>query len=891
MQGGESGRVIEPGDLDASYLWELVNSNQMPPKKPLSDAEKRVLRNWIVAGARWGSDPINPFRFSTRTRAGYDWWSLQPLSTAAVPPGDERDTWSRNEVDRFILAQLKDNGLTPSPRADPRTLVRRLYVDLIGLAPPVEVVERFAEDPSQPAWERLIDELLESPHYGERWARHWMDVVRFGESDGYEYNRPRDNAWQYRDWLIRAFNEDLPYDQFVRMQLAGDLLRPQTIDGAAAVGMLVAGTHNTVLGVNEMMKQAARHDELEELAATVAQTFLGLTVHCARCHDHKFDPITSREYYQFIAALDGVRHGERTLPQSIDDRTQQLRRQRMTLLEKLCRRIAARGELASTSANVIQTKQRLPANAAGRRYRVSFQMAPTVWANASQASSALDGVQIRMLKSKQLPLVEHIVRPGAWNAAAHAPFRRESFEYTGDGDGDLTIQLAPFPPNSGRFGGAVDDLTVHDLKTGELVFEEKFDDLRRNNRAGRQADTSLPVHFGATSDRWKHSGLNSIHAVEHAAGNLALQLFGGTGGAAQLVAETPAEKRLRSEILRLEQRLAGNHSKIYTVVSRDPGVMRVLSRGDVASPGEAVAAGGLKAINSLSPSFDIAPTATDAERRLRLAKWITAGDNPLLHRVAVNRIWQHHFGRGLVSTPSDFGFNGGRPSHPELLDWLSVWFRDHHYSMKRLHRLIVRSAAYQQASKPRDEATRIDGDNLLLARQNPRRIEAEVLRDSILDIAGQLNRRQFGPGYRDVAVVQVPPAYYYSPLDPVGDEYNRRTIYRWHVRGRRGALLDTFDCPDPSTTTPLRSVTTTPSQALSLWNDSFITRMSERLAERIKSEVGEATQSQVDQAWRRTLARSPTARERQQAVSLVEKHGLPLLCRVLFNCNEFIVID
>jgi len=621
----------------------------MPPDHPLPAADKEVLRQWIAAGAAWGTDPIDPFRFSSSRRAGLDWWSLQPLARPPLP-AQESDPWVRNPIDSFVLNKLRDANLDPSPPANPRALVRRVYLDLIGLPPTTSALDAFEADPSPGAWQRLVDELLASRHYGERWARHWLDVARFGESHGYEYNQPRDAAWHYRDWVIQALNNDLPFDQFARQQIAGDVLQPDTVAGAAAVGFLVAGTHNSVLGKSQRMKLVGRHEELEEIAGTVAQTFLGMTANCARCHDHKFDPIPAADYHRLIAALDGVTHGQR---------------------------------------------------------------------------------KIR------------------------------------DGDREVNV---------------------------------------------------------------------------------------------------------------------------FTVVPRKPGVMRVMLRGDVSRPGQPVTPGGLRAVRDLPASFDLAPDAPDAARRRALADWISHPDNGPFHRVAVNRVWHHHFGQGLVTTPSDLGFQGGHPSHPELLEWLAVWFRTNGYSLKRLHRLIVASATYQQSSRSNPDGAAIDQGNRLLWRQQPRRVEAEVLRDSMLWVAGALDRTAFGPGFRDVEIVRVPPAYYYKPIDPVGSGFNRRTIYRWHVRGQRSALLDTFDCPDPSTKTPARLVTTTPSQALSLWNDSFVLRMSDQLAERI-TQGHSSVEQQVDEAWRLVLGRPPSAAERSKATRLVRDHGVALLGRVLFNSSEFVVVD
>ena len=338
-----------------------------------------------------------------------------------MPPAIARDAWPENSIDRFILHRLRGQGLAPSPRADPRTLVRRAYFDLLGLPAPPEAIDRFAGDPSRESWARLVDELLTSPHYGERWARHWLDVARYGESDGYEYNALRPSAWHYRDWVIRSMNLDLPYDEFARMQLAGDVMQPGTVDGAAAVGFLVAGIHNPVLGVSPAMKLAGRHQDLEEIAGTVAQAILGLTVHCARCHDHKFDPISAREYYQFISALDGVHHGKRDV--SIDaepvEEIAKLEGERAALRARLVDLVSSRGGVVSNTANRIRMKKPIPANREDTSYRVAFDVAPSVWANPSQATTQRDGILVRILRDDGTVLVLAPFRDGslAWNAA------------------------------------------------------------------------------------------------------------------------------------------------------------------------------------------------------------------------------------------------------------------------------------------------------------------------------------------------------------------------------------------------------------------------------------------------------------------------------------------
>ena len=312
-RGGETGPALVPRRPDTSLLWIRVNQNDMPPKHPLSKAERTLLHQWITEGARWGTNPIDRLRYSTSSRAGYDWWSLQPLASPTPPPV-KAETWPRNDIDRFVLARLERRGLSPAPPANPRALIRRLFVNLHGLPPDPATVAAFVADPSDTAYEALVDRLLASPRYGERWGRHWLDVVRFGESNGFERNAPRTTFWHYRDWVIQSLNQDMPYDRFAQLQLAGDLILPGR-QGAAAAGFLVAGVHNTVVGGSKRMKLLARQDELEELVGSVGQTFLALTINCCRCHDHKFDPIPTAEYYRVVAALDGVAHGERDVAQ------------------------------------------------------------------------------------------------------------------------------------------------------------------------------------------------------------------------------------------------------------------------------------------------------------------------------------------------------------------------------------------------------------------------------------------------------------------------------------------------------------------------------------------------------------------------------------------------
>jgi len=632
-----------------------------------------------VRPAPGGKAALDPFHITTDSRAGYDWWALQPLRQPK-PPLVKEAAWIKNPIDAFILQRLETKGLRPSPPADPRTLIRRLSFDLLGLPPNPEQIDAFLKDDAPDAYEKVVDRLLASPHYGERWARHWLDVVRFGESDGFEYDKRRPNAWHYRDWVVRALNADMPYDRFVRLQLAGDVLHPGDPSALTATGFLVAGAWDEVGQKQQSaaMKAVVRQDELEDMVSVIGQTFLGLTIHCARCHDHKVDPIRTAEYYQLTAALAGVRHGERPLASP---------------------------------------------------------------------------------------------------------------------QGQKPVKLGPPAPPSGR---------------------------------------------------------------------------------------------------------------VYAVNSQVPEKTYLLVRGSTARKGREVAPGGVAAIQTLPSVFGVPPGASEGKRREALAAWITDERNPLFARVIVNRLWHHHFGVGLVDTPSDFGFNGGRPSHPELLDHLASELihpltlpsppgggegRVRGWSLKAIHRLIVMSAAYRQASRFNGAAAKVDADNRLLWRKSPFRLEAEAVRDAILAVAGELNPTGGGPGYEDFVVKVVGVTQLFETVDKIGPSFQRRSLYRTWVRSGRNNLLDAFDCPDPSTNIPRRAITTTPAQALALLNSGFVLRMADALAARLQREAGKDTAAQVRHAYRLAYGRTAERDEIEVATRFVQRHGLAAFCRVIFNSNEFLYVD
>lgn len=644
-------------------------------------------------------------------RAGSDHWSLQPVAPPQLPEVKNK-TWPRNAIDNFVLAKLEKAGLEPSPEAERAILIRRLSFDLLGLPPSPEEIDAFLSDASPRAYERLVERLLASPHYGERWARHWLDVARYTESQGFEYDHMRPNAWHYRDYVIASFNSDKPYNQFVREQIAGDAMQPLMPERIIATSLLVCGSWDQAGNsqANATQRAITREEELEDLISVVSQTFLGLTANCARCHAHKFDPIPQEDYYRLKAVFEGVRHGERVI--------------------------------ASPAEVDAHERKTAPLN--------------------------------RVI-AENLKRAEKLSRPE---------------------------KLAALTPEE----------------------KQEHQTLQRQIELDRQTLKAIPA--------------------------------------------LPAS---------------------YAGTRKQPEPTHLLKRGDVKSPGDVVRPGALSAIAEPRSDFGLAADAPEAERRLKLAEWITDPRNPLTARVMANRIWQYHFGLGIVATPNDLGASGAQPSHPELLDWLAGKLIEDGWSIKSLHRWIVCSAAYRQSSVFNPAAARIDADNQWLWRYTPRRLEAEALRDAMLAVSGQINRQQHGPSIRPFDTKSFNATFYF-PADKLGPEFNRRTIYRMNVNSGKDPLLEAFDCPDPATKTPRRGVTTTPLQALSLMNNSFVQRQAEHLAARVLKEAEGNLTAAIGRAYRRALGRQASNDEVARAVAVAAETGLPNVCWALLNATEFLYV-
>ncbi len=938
LRGGDSGPALSTDDLAKSGLWERVADDEMPPKHPLTADEKTLLRDWLTAGAKWSEGAIDPLKYTSAERAGYDWWSLQPLSKELQPPVV---AGVNHPIDAFVSAKRQAVGLTSNPPADRAVWIRRVTFDLLGLPPSPEEIEAFVNDPAPDAAERLVDRLLASPLYGERWARHWLDIVRFGESNGYERDLPRPDAWHYRDWVIQALNKDMGYDEFVRWQLAGDSLTHDEFEASRALGFLVAGPHDTVVPVVDRMRQVMRQDELEDVIGTIGQTFLGLTVNCARCHDHKFDPISAREYYQFVAALAGVNHGEREIITAENARLVQVAKTRFEQVTRALRDIEepARQAVLRDKANGITGAIAAPAPIAAwdftKDLRDHFGTLHGEWKGDGKRTS--NGIEVREGAYVATPPLSRDV------TAKTLEVRVKLTDVIQRGGGAITLQTLDgaifdsivfgeqeaqrWMPGSNGFSrtqslqGTMDEVADKEFVTVAIVYhaDGTIAGFRNGQPYGKPYRSSAPVTYAAGKAHivfgLRHSPVGGNHSLKGtiAAARLydraltneevtaSAQASGVFVSDAELVARLTEEQRqqrdqLRQDIIHAQQQLAAREKaakqKIYTVQSTlQPGPSFVLKRGNVADRGDQVVAAGLTAVRGLTADLQLSAESLETDRRRRLADWITDRNNPLFALVMVNRLWHYHFGAGLVENPSDFGFNGGLPSHPELLEWLASEFVRSDYSLKHMHRLIVTSATYQQSSQHRTDAAKMDAHNRYLWRMNPKRLDAEMIRDTMLAVADSLVLELGGKGYSDVNSYFFKGTQFYDPIDPTGPQASRRTIYRAWARGGRNPLLDTFDCPDPSTTTPKRSQTTTPLQALSLMNHSFVLRIADEFAQRLQHEAKNDSPSAVRRAFALTYGRAPTADEITQCTAFVQKHGWPSLCRGLLNSSEFLYVD
>jgi mono/diheme cytochrome c family protein len=829
------------------FVAGLDEDMLMPAKGERLTAEQvGLLRAWIDQGAAWPDD-------GKAVAAKQTHWSFKPLVRPEAPNVDG----ARNAIDGFIFARLRRENLTPSLEADRRTLVRRLSYDLIGLPPTPEEVGTFMADERPDAYEQLVERLLASPRYGERWARHWLDVVRFAETNGFETNTPRPNAWPYRDYVIKALNDDKPYDQFVREQLAGDLLGED-----AATGFIVGGSWDEVKSPDVVLTSQQRADELHDMVATTGSAFLGLTVGCARCHNHKFDPIPQTDYYAMTACFAGVQHGERVLKTTDQEarlrQAEELRRRVMEVEGKLTQfePLAGRGTRPPVHARR-NTDRFAPVEARHVRFTVEA---------TSGLEPCIDELEVYTPDGRNVGLAATGTRASASSEYPNAAIHKIAHVNDGKVGNDHSWI-------SSETGGGWIQLTFPNAVVIEKVVwgrdrEEKFKDrLATRYRIEVSGDGHQWTPVASSSDRSSYApdqtydpGYTSDPATDASLGRLI---------------QTRAEHERRIAELTAEPR-------VYAGTFTPPPQTHRLYRGDPMQKREIVEPGALSAV----PVKFEPPTRS---RRLSLANWITDRSNPLTARVMVNRVWQYHFGTGLVSTPSDFGANGATPSHPRLLDYLASEFVEGGWSIKSLHRLIVNSATYRQSSAARADAMKMDASCRLLWRFPPRRLEAEPIRDTILAVGGTLDLRMGGPGF---SVFEPNDNYVrvYTPKKAFGPPEFRRMIYMTKVRMQQDSTFGAFDCPDGGQIAPKRNTSTTPLQALNLLNSEFMLQQAEFFAQRLKREQGDDVAKQVRRAFALAFMREPSAEELSVSARFVQTEGLALFCRALLNANEFVYV-
>jgi mono/diheme cytochrome c family protein len=875
FKGGDSGAPIVPGKPEKSLLLKKITSKDDEERMPLgSDAltaeQIRTITRWIELGAKWPESDARP----TTSH-----WSFQPIVRPKPTTLNHQPTTS-NPIDAFIRAKLDAAGLKPNPEADRRTLIRRLKFDLLGLPPTPEEVDAFLADKSPNAFENLVEKYLASPHYGERWARHWLDVVRFAESNGFETNLARNNAWPYRDWVINSLNIDKPYDRFVSEQLAGDMLGADV-----ATGFLVAGAWDAVKSPDPALTLQQRADELHDIISTTGSTFLGLTIGCARCHGHKFDPIPQLDYYKLKAIFADVQHGERAI-----------RSGDQLVAAKEAERL--RVELKSLEAKLVEMEPLAdPAATEPRRYPVN---------------SRLNTERFKAVKAKYVRFV-------AFETNSAEPCIDELEVFT-NGQEPRNVALASCGAKARSSGDYPGSPSLHRL---EFINDGKYGNGRSwiSNQIGR-GRIEIELAEPTTIDRiiWTRDREGSYTdrlairyridvSIDHESwvvvassddrlpfGSTTIVPPGLTG------ADRESLRKLNKQIGTVRSRLTelerGQIAYVGKFTTPEPTFR--LHRGDPTDKREPVGPG---VFTEIGPKLVIPDSATGANRRVALGKWITDPSNPLTARVIVNRLWHYHFGTGIVDTPSDFGRNGGKPTHPELLDFLAAELMQPQqtktksetstpvpWSLKHIHRLIVTSATYRQSSALNEAGLAKDAQSRLLWRYTPRRIEAEPLRDSILFVSGKLDLKMGGPGFE----LFEPNGNYvkvYTPKKTFGPNEFRRMIYQQKPRMQLDDTFGAFDCPDAGQIAPKRNVSITPLQSLNLLNSAFVLQQAGYLKERIEKEAGPNLAAQVKCAFRLAFQRLPTEKELAAAEKLVGAHGLSALCRALFNANEFVFVD
>ena len=945
LDGGESGAAIVRGKSADSLLVKALKYDglEMPPSGKLPDAVIADFVKWVDMGA---PDPRKVEKTARPKREinldeGRKWWSFEPLKTVEMPN-------PQKAIDEFVSAAWQKQGLKSSGPATKAALIRRAYFDLTGLPPTPEQVSAFVNDDSPQAFEKIVDDLLQSPRYGEKWARHWLDAARYAESGGYEFDGFRPGAYHYRDWVIRALNSDLPYDQFVRMQLAGDLLHPDDIEGAAATGFLVAGPYPGQITAKTV--ERIRYDQLDDMLMTVGGSMLGLTLGCVRCHEHKYDPIPHQDYYALAASLARTAHGPRTMdldPAATLRAQEQHQRDHEPLVAAL--RAFARETLPTRFESWRQSElARQPEASHWQILEPTSVSAERSWLKAQGSGLVVhDGMITPGSKLRQRGQNRNVGNEERYHLTYEThqkniaslrldAFADKSLPQRGPGlNGDGSFQLAeikvvarPLNPESKDapielklkaasaaladpdqpLGNAVDgkpntawivratakkdNAAIFELEMPlggfnggtELVVELQFRDLG----IGRlRLSLSTEANPSTWAGEFSPQHVSEIRAILAANGNKLPDSLRD----AVVRWFAPFDTETSKVFVAVRDHAAAfprpNFSEVYTTVAGGQDVY-FLRRGEVDNKQGKAETGFIQVLWRSEGPASPAKSNPETDPRVSLANWITDvnhGAGPLLARVIVNRLWQHHFGKGIVGSPNDFGVQGERPSHPELLEWLAQDLVRGGWKLKRMHRQIMLSSTYQQSHLTNDDNAKIDPANRYLWHYQTHRLDAELIRDALLAVGGNLNLTMYGPS--------------------VLDNTQRRSIYLRVKRSELLPIMTMFDAPEPTQSIGERISTTVPTQALSLMNSPFVRQQAELLANRIKPSADVPPAEAIARAYQMALGRHPSEAERTRMLAFLEaqsaliggdaneaaRKGLVEFCHVLLCLNEFVYID
>lgn len=846
LKGGDTGAAIVPGKPNQSRLIEAVRYKnpdlQMPPKNRLTAAEVETLEKWIARGApdprkaAEGGGAPKPVGMSIEN--GREFWSFQPVTNPVVPEVRQRD-WVRTPIDAFLLAKLEANGLQPAPRADKRTLIRRVTFDLIGLPPTPQEVEAFLADESPEAYRNLVERLLKSPGYGIRWGRHWLDVARYADSNGLDENLAFGNAWRYRDYVVNAFNNDKPFDRFVIEQLAGDLVPEANQETKTATGFLVLGAK--VLA--EPDREKLEMDTIDEQLDTTGKAFLGMTLGCVRCHDHKFDPIKQSDYY----ALGAIFKSTKTFADSNTGAIKHWHEhsfatdEELAKLKEIDKLIAEKKAAASTWRNQATDKLRSAARAKATEYLVAAAgFDPDMPLTQVEAIAKPLGLHPRILHHCRLHLAYHRDDPffGRWHELAAS--------------GDVAGIERHF---RSLFAEAETALAAA---------------RKANPKATKLDDPRLELARAALHDT---SGFLAVPPKPEFAFDAAtLAEYNRLSEEARIVesqaADAPSAMGVADGTVRTELaiHIRGSHRSLGKTVAREfPEVMRT---------------------SSVRPILRV-----NQSGRLELAQWLASTQHPLTARVFVNRVWRWHFGAGIVTSTENFGSLGDRPSHPELLDWLARHFMENGWSTKELHRLILASSAYQMASTHPSEAAAIpvDPENRLLWKFRLQRLDAEQIRDAVLAVSGRLDESLGG---KSIPLRNRQFVFDHTSIDHTKYDSLRRAIYLPVVRNNLYSLFEQFDFPDPTMPTGHRNSTVVAPQALLMMNSELVMDSADELARRLLEHPGDDA-TRIRMAYERAFGRPPTESESRRAMSFVQdkqKQSWSLFCQSLLASNEFVFV-